>query len=214
MLAAVFYKCHLETFRSLISLISVAAFLEKRKITERRVLTSLYMIVNFSILCSFVSVYDFWNMLIVICTSRIILMRWCIYHYEIIFFFGSMACFEFCMIVINIVTPLFNALVCVCCTSFSILSLSISVFSIFEFKHQFTQLMVESSFCFLWKICLLVGVFSSFMFNIIFDKFGFSSVTLLFICPPCVLLFFSLFFVHLVCSYHSLIWINIISLHI
>lgn len=59
MLAAVFYKCHLETFRSLISLISVAAFLEKRKITERRVLTSLYMIVNFSILCSFVSVYDF-----------------------------------------------------------------------------------------------------------------------------------------------------------
>lgn len=190
MLAAVFYKCHLETFRSLISLISVAAFLEKRKITERRVLTSLYMIVNFSILCSFVSVYDFWNMLIVICTSRIILMRWCIYHYEIIFFFGSMACFEFCMVVINIVTPLFNALVCVCCTSFSILSLSISVFCIFEFKHQFTAY-GWIFLLFSLKICLLVGVFSSFMFNIIFDKFGFSSVTLLFICPPCVLLFFS-----------------------
>lgn len=43
---------------------------------EREMLSYLCMIVNFSLLFSFVNVYVFWNMLIVMCIFRIILFSW------------------------------------------------------------------------------------------------------------------------------------------
>ena len=61
------------------------------------------------------------------------------------------------------------------------------IYCVFEFKYHFKQHIVVSSFFCFKNLCLLVGVFSSFMFSIIFYVL---SVVL----PLPLVYFFPLFF--------------------